>query len=350
VLTVMRDLNRNQVSSVPWLLFAAASNVGSASMSPFDPVARQWVERELGERANIVSLKRLPGGVSSLIHEVTFTRAATTDQHQAILRRVEFREDHPTEAASEIANETRVLSLLNGQANSPVLIATDTDGSQCGLPATLQTRLPGRPVVSPKQTQWWVDGLAQATLAVREATIGAEDADGLGHFRPWWPDSAEPPKWTSSAHTWSRVAERLRVRLPTGHDVGLVHRDLHPGNVLFHRRRWSGIVDWPHGCIGPAEVDVSRCRVQIAFLTSMAAADRYLAACRDVVPTYDHDWDALVAIELSPWVEDIAEAYQEVGSPITEHVIQQTLDHFVQAAEHSDGHAQTVTLRSTVTA
>jgi aminoglycoside phosphotransferase (APT) family kinase protein len=302
-------------------------------MSRLDPTARRWVERALGDKVNVESVTAMRGGVSSLIHEITFTTGSSDDRHRAILRRVEFRAEHPDEAEAEIANEVTMLSALQGRTKSPVLIAVDRDGSLCGLPATVQSRLPGRPVIAPRSLDWWIDGLVHATLAVHGTDVSAKVATTLGRFRPWWPDDPTPPPWTSSARTWSRVANRLVDQLPTSHSTGLVHRDLHPGNVLFHRRRWSGIVDWTHGCIGPVDVDVSRCRVQIAFLAGLDAADRYLDSCQDAVPTYDRDWDALVAIELSPWVEDIAEAYAEFGNPITEAAIQHTLDRFVQAAD-----------------
>ncbi len=305
-------------------------------MSPFDSTVRGWVTDELGHDVTIAAVRRMRGGVSSLIDEITFTSPTNQDRRRAILRRVEIRPEEPQEAAGEIANETRVLSWLKGDAKSPLLLACDPDGSRCGLPATLQTRLPGQPVVAPTRitakNDWWVHGLIEATLAVSAVGTSEDRLAGFGDFRPWWPESPEPPSWASSAHTWSEVAHRLRDNTPPGSAPRLVHRDLHPANVLFHRRRWSGIVDWTHGCVGPVEVDVSRCRVQIAFLADMDAADHYLAACREVVPTYDPDWDALVAIELSPWVEDIAEAYQGVGSDVTEQAIERTLDHFVHAS------------------
>jgi hypothetical protein len=91
----------------------------------------------------------------------------------------------------------------------------------------------------------------------------------------------------------------------------------------------TGIVDWVHGCYGPVEVDVSRCRVEIAILAGMETADTYLDLCTDLLPAYDHRWDALVAIELSPWVGDLIDCFNAIGAKLTEASVAATLDHFI---------------------
>jgi aminoglycoside phosphotransferase (APT) family kinase protein len=108
-----------------------------------------------------------------------------------------------------------------------------------------------------------------------------------------------------------------------------IHRDLHPGNVLFHGPHMTGIVDWVHGCAGPIEADVSRCRVEIALLAGIEAADSYLTLCTDFLPTYDYRWDALVALELSPWVDDIVECFNRIGAKLTEQSVAETLNTFI---------------------
>src|SRR5690606_9702887 len=52
----------------------------------------------------------------------------------------------------------------------------------------------------------------------------------------------------------------------------------HPANVLWHDGAVSGIVDWVNGCRGPLGVDVGHCRVNLALLHGVEAADAFLAA------------------------------------------------------------------------
>jgi aminoglycoside phosphotransferase (APT) family kinase protein len=290
----------------------------------FDAKARDWIERSLGGNTKVASAKRMYGGLSSIIHAVVVERDGQRDT--VVLRRIEPRPDGIDEPEMEIAGEQRSLQVLRGRAFAPTLLACDVDGSQVGYSASLQTRLPGRPTPSPLSVDRWVRGLAEATRAIRDADVPAE---GFDSFVPWWPEDRLTPAWSVAPDRWSEAAERLRESPPVGGSTGLVHRDLHPGNVLFHRGTVSGVVDWVHACKGPVEVDISRCRVQIALLVGMEAADAYLHYCDDLTRTYDPRWDALVAIELSPWVQDIVECYEELGAHLSITQVRATLDHFV---------------------
>ncbi len=290
---------------------------------------RVWVERALGATARLTGAKPLLGGVSSTIHEVRL-EGATLDGVplvRAIVRQITEVRDDPTEGPWEIVNEARILQHCDGRAKAPRWIASDPTGEHCGFPTSLQTRLPGRPMVKPKDRGAWAIELSRATNAI--ASFPSRSVLGLTPYRPWWPSSPEPPEWTRSKAQWVEMSDALHAELPEHSGTALIHRDLHPANVLFWRGKWSGTVDWTHGCLGPPEVDIARCRVQIAFLTDMHTADLYLDRCRDLVATYDPRWDALVALELSPWVSDIAETYQDIGTETTTEQIATTLDRFV---------------------
>ena len=63
---------------------------------------------------------------------------------------------------------------------------------------------------------------------------------------------------------WERAVEVFLGDVPA-HDVGFIHRDFHPGNVLWKRRRLTGIVDWQAASIGPRSVDIGHCRANLMF-------------------------------------------------------------------------------------
>lgn len=67
-----------------------------------------------------------------------------------------------------------------------------------------------------------------------------------------------------------------------------IHRDYHPGNVLWSHHQISGIVDWPSACRGPAEADVGHCRANLIGHFGQKAADRFLAIWKTVSGTADY--------------------------------------------------------------
>ena len=63
---------------------------------------------------------------------------------------------------------------------------------------------------------------------------------------------------------WERAIEVFLGDVPA-HDVGFIHRDFHPGNVLWKTGRLTGVVDWQSASIGPRSVDIGHCRANLMF-------------------------------------------------------------------------------------
>ncbi|MCU1485412.1 MAG: hypothetical protein JWN67_2158 [Actinomycetia bacterium] len=259
-----------------------------------DGPALDWVRAELGPFTHV---RRRAGGVASTIHEVD------AGGRRFIVRLVPPRPEVPGhDPEAEVRNEARALDALRHLGLAPDLVAVDPAGERAGVAASIVTCLPGEVVVVPLD----VDVLAEAVLAIHEVDV---DLSAFPTFEPW-----------------------ADVGVPPGGPDGLVHRDLHPGNVLVHGRRLGGIVDWVHACRGPIEVDVSRCRVEVAVLAGIEAADAFLERCRPVVPDYDRAWDALVVAELRPGVHDLL-AFNAVGASLTVEGIRRTFDALALDAE-----------------
>ena len=45
--------------------------------------------------------------------------------------------------------------------------------------------------------------------------------------------------------------------------------------MLWSRERLTGVVDWVEACVGPPEIDVGHCRLNLAVLFSADVADRF---------------------------------------------------------------------------
>lgn len=287
----------------------------------FDGRARGWVEEVTG--ASVVRARPLHGGGSSVVHDITLA-----DGRRLVLRRMS---DTSGLDGARARTESEVVALgrLPVADLSPRLVASDPAGDRCGAPAVLITRLPGRPWVRPgDDVETWVAGLAAALRFVHDLDDPATDRP---RTEPWLDGVPGPPAWTTVPDAWTWAIELAHRGLPPGSVDRLLHRDCHPGNVLFSRRRLSGVVDWEAMCRGPAELDIARCRVQVAVLAGPAAADALLDAVADLAPAYGPAWDALVACELSPWTEMML-GYNRVGATLTVHGIRAALDQVVTSA------------------
>ena len=74
-----------------------------------------------------------------------------------------------------------------------------------------------------------------------------------------------------------------------------VHRDFHPGNVLWRRGTVTGVVDWPGACTGPAVADVAHCRVNL-LTSGTSAAQRFTVFWQQAAGAAHHPWADVVTI------------------------------------------------------
>jgi Ser/Thr protein kinase RdoA (MazF antagonist) len=256
------------------------------------PAVRAWVRCVTGRRA--VSWRRLPGASSSAVHALRLS-----DDTRVVLRRWTWRwvlEDEPVVARREL--DALTLAATAGLP-APRVVAADVSGEQVGdgVPATLMTWLPGRAVAVPDLAR-----LAEGAAAVHEV-----DADGFGHefFRWCMGALTGPPPTATRPALWERALELRGTAMPP-YESRFVHRDYHPGNVLWSRGRLTGVVDWPNACRGPWECDVATCRSNLMRLSGPDAADAFLAAYlaltgREYHPYWDLNY--LLENDADHWTE-----------------------------------------------
>lgn len=239
--------------------------------------ALDWVMDAVPGARAVRVLRSLPGATTSTLHAVEVDRADALPLGLVLRRYTDarVRASDPQYPRTEAA----ALRALAGAADviAPRLVAVDESGTRCDVPAVLMTRLDGAPTLDPPDVDAWARGLAGALAAVHRL-----DGDGLdGEYRRWHdPRTMTPHRWSSVPQAWARLIEASRDLEPRGVAV-LLHRDFHPGNVLWHEGRVTGIVDWPNACRGIAALDAGHCRRDLVMTHGVDTAESFLAAYRE---------------------------------------------------------------------
>jgi len=286
---------------------------------------RRWIEGATGGR--VISVGVMSGATSSLLHSVDVE--ASAGRSTLVLRR--FTDGAWAKREPDLAKrEARSLQhARRAGLPTPELIALDADGSHCGVPATLVTRVEGNVVLDPSDRSEWLKGLARAA-----AEIHRVEAAGF----PWkytrynQRDRLSVPSWSQQPDAWKTAIEVVEGPQP-GYAECFVHRDYHPSNVLWQNGRASGVVDWVNGCRGPAAIDVAWCRHNLANLHDVSVADGFLSAYVAEAGTefrYDPYWDLMSVVELLPGPPSMYEGWRAAGvGNISNAVMRERVDAYV---------------------
>jgi aminoglycoside phosphotransferase (APT) family kinase protein len=241
----------------------------------------QWVAAAVGPRARVTRVRRLRNAWAAAMHAVDVTNGA--DVHRLVVRRWARRDLPPDVGVVE--NESAALTVVAASTvPAPRLVAADATATHADVPALVMTRVPGRDTLAPADLDRFLAGLASTLRMIHETPVAAGT---LNYFRPWGLDTVtKAPAWSHRPEVWERAIEIANQPVPP-HERVLVHRDFHPGNVLWQRARVTGVVDWTHTCRGPAAADLAHCRVNLALLFGLAAADDF---SRRYGPVADLAW------------------------------------------------------------
>jgi aminoglycoside phosphotransferase (APT) family kinase protein len=186
--------------------------------------------------------------------------------------------------ARAVPMETAVLAKLEGSGiPAPRVIGSTTDAA-LGGPAVLMTRVPGKMLLMPRDREHWLRQMAQMLARIHALAIDGKPFESWldrGQLAPP-PDASRPKVWKDA------IALVAGERAPTR--TCFVHRDYQHFNMLWSRERLTGVVDWIEACIGPPEIDVGHCRLNLTVLFSADVADRFLAM-----------YEAEAGFKVDPW-------------------------------------------------
>ncbi|MER6614787.1 phosphotransferase family protein [Streptomyces xantholiticus] len=301
---------------------------------------RAWVEKQLGDGERIESVERLVGGWTSTMRRLDLAGPAGDGRRTLVLRSF-VKPFYLRHAPGLLTREADVLRLL-GPTDVPAaeLQAVDPDAEHCDHPSLLMGLLPGRIRLDEAAA-----GRRAALLArqlVRIHGLSVSERDRPRTYQAWTaPDRVRLPEVTDRPHVWQRAVDVIR-RDPPAHRSCFLHRDFHPGNVLFtgdaEDLRISGVVDWVETSWGPADLDVAHCSTALALLhgpdEGMRFADRYAAegGRLSLDPAGHLYWRMLDALAFAPDAEKVAVPWRESGrTDLTAPLLTRRLEEYLEA-------------------
>ncbi|MGW1728063.1 phosphotransferase family protein [Streptomyces sp. NPDC002306] len=299
---------------------------------------RSWIEKGLLVPESIEAVTRLHGGWTSEMRRLDIS--GPRGQRAVVLRSF-VKPFYLQHAEGLLTREAGVLRLLEGtDVPAATLLDVDATAKHCDYPSLLMSLLPGSVRLANQEAVRRSDLLARQLLLIHRVHVSAE-----ARPRPYqaWTTAERVtlPEATERPELWRRAVDVIR-RQPPDHLSCFLHRDFHPGNVLFDGNgddlKISGVVDWVETSWGPADLDVAHCSTALALLHGVPAgmnfADRYIAAGGTLTgdPATHLYWRLLDTLAFAPDAEKVAVPWRELGRvDLTPTVLTNRLEEYIQA-------------------
>ena len=131
------------------------------------------------------------------------------------------------------------------------------------------TRLPGRVHLMPSDRERWLRQMAQMLARIHDLRIDAKP------FKSWLDRSRLAPLPDASRpEIWREAVVRVAEERPPTHTC-FIHSDYQHFNLLWSRERLTGVLDWAGAYLGPPEIDVGHCRLNLTVLFFPDVAERF---------------------------------------------------------------------------
>ncbi|WP_276209116.1 phosphotransferase family protein [Streptomyces amritsarensis] len=299
---------------------------------------RSWVEKELPDGERIEEVVRLRGGWTSDMRRLELGGPAG---RRSLVLRSFTKPFYVRHAEGLMTREADILRLL-GDTDVPAaaLVAVDATARHCDHPSLLMSLLPGTVRLEDRGADDRAELLARQLVRIHRLPVAGRQRPRT--YQAWTsPERVTPPADTRRPGLWERAVDVIR-REPPAYEGRFLHRDFHPGNVLFAGAdgdcRISGVVDWVETSWGPADLDVAHCATALALLHGVPAglrfAERYVAAGGVLAADDDAHlyWRLLDALGFAPDAEKVAVPWRELGrDDLTAGVLTERLEGYVEA-------------------
>lgn len=278
---------------------------------------RAWVAKQLPEGRVVRDVRTLYGGWSSQMRLLDL--ADGSEAGSALVLRSFVKPFFRRHAVGLLNREASVLSLLAGQDGvpAPALVAVDAAAEHCDHPSLLMSLLPGRVRVDEEDLERRLDLLAAQLVRIHQV-VPVERP----RVYEAWTSPERVRVGEGDGALWARAVEVIRRPAPS-YEGCFLHRDFHPGNVLFEGEgdelRVSGVVDWVETSWGPADLNVAHCSTAVALLHGveygLGFRERYEAqGGRRLAGGGEHlYWRLLDALGYAPDAGKLAGPWRELG-------------------------------------
>jgi len=191
---------------------------------------------------------------------------------------------------------TLLLQLSNTSIPSPKPLNTFVNGSHHKVPAILTRYLEGATLPAGDLTDGHLRLLATMLYEIHSLRL---PLDGRQPYRPYNPNNRGAPPNAGNSKLWLRSQAYLNNTEVPKYQAVLIHRDYHPGNVLWSNGRISGVLDWTAASVGAADLDVAHMRWNLAAVKSVDSAD-YFRDCYERLShrTFNPYWDIRCIVDL----------------------------------------------------
>lgn len=306
---------------------------------PVRPLTLAWVSRHLEVGERVVGVEELHGGITAEMRRLTIDTRDGGARH-LVLRT--FVDPYFVEHAEDLLHrEADALALLaDTDVPAPAPVAVDASAAHCEYPSLLMTHLPGRTVLADEGLEARVPLLARHLVAIHALC----PADRPQEYQAWTTADAVVPPHGADAVAWAAATDVIRKPAPR-YEGRFLHRDFHPGNVLFDgpshdaaALRITGVVDWVQTSWGPADLDVAHCSTNLAMLHGPAWGLRFVEAYEEaggvLAATAGERlyWRLLDALAFASDVEPVARPWREAGRvELTTRAVEGRLDAYVNS-------------------
>ncbi|WP_275593137.1 phosphotransferase family protein [Streptomyces deccanensis] len=292
---------------------------------------RAWVAEQLPAGRSVRNSTDLRGGWTSRM------RRLELDDGTDLVLRSFVKPFFRLHAPGLLRREADMLTLLadHDDIPAPLLHAVDPTAELADHPSLLMSLLPGSVrVAEDADLESRLDLLA-GQLARIHAVVPEERPRA---YQAW----TSPERVTTpGGPLWERAVDVIRREAPA-YEGCFLHRDFHPGNVLFTGAgargdlRIGGVVDWVETSWGPADLDVAHCSTAVALLYGAAYGAGFRARYearggRPLARNRDHAyWLLLDALAYAPDAEKLAGPWRELGrTDLTPEVLGARLEAYV---------------------
>ncbi|WP_326672054.1 aminoglycoside phosphotransferase family protein [Streptomyces canus] len=308
------------------------------------PLTLAWVGRHLDIGERVVKTEALHGGITAEMRRVTVGRRDGGTRDLVLRTFVDA-----AHAEDSLNRERGALALLAGTGvPAPGLVAVDHRAVHCEYPSLLMTHLAGRTVLEDAGVEARVPLLARQLVAIH-AVRPAPAERPPQYVTLTTADTVVTPKGADAA-TWAAAVDVIRGPAPP-YEGRFLHRDFHPGNLLFDMPppgpaalRITGIVDWAAASWGPADLDVAHCCTNLALLHDPAWGVRFAEVYEEAggVPAAASSerlyWQVRDALAFSEEVQQVSLSWRGAGrTELTARIVGERLDAYVTSLMDAPG-------------